>query len=147
MPHKPYQLALFGLLLIALPAWTSQQKPQPPAGAPPASSGPAGPAPASPSQAAQSADTAPDRVTADEDIDVGLFYMHKGDQDAAIPRFEDAIRKQPKLAKPRLLLAEAYEKKGDKASAAKCYKEYLQAFPHASDGKKIQKKIDKLTSQ
>lgn len=141
MWHNRSQLLLIGLLL-ALPARASQQKPPPPGGTPPAS-----PPSASPSQAPQADATAPDRVTADQDIDVGLFYMHKGDVDAAIPRFQDAIHKQPKLAKPRLLLAEAYEKKRDKISAAKYYKEYLQVFPNAPDGKKIEKKIDKLTSQ
>jgi Tfp pilus assembly protein PilF len=86
-------------------------------------------------------------LPAQEDIEVGTFYMHKGDVDAAIPRFEDAIRLQPNLAKPRLLLADAYEKKGDKASAVKYYKEYLKVYPTAPDAKKIQKKIDKLSRE
>jgi Tfp pilus assembly protein PilF len=73
--------------------------------------------------------------------------MHKGDTDAAIPRFEDAVRKQPNLGRPRILLAEAYEKKGDNVSAAKCYQEYLQAFPHAPDKRKIEKKIEKLSGR
>jgi Tfp pilus assembly protein PilF len=78
---------------------------------------------------------------------VGAFYMHKGDTDAAIPRFQDAIRKQPRLGKPRILLAEAYEKKGDNVNAAKSYQEYLRVFPHAPDKKKIEKKIEKLSSR
>jgi Tfp pilus assembly protein PilF len=86
-------------------------------------------------------------LPAQEDIEVGTFYMHKGDIDAAIPRFEDAIRLQPNLAKPRLLLADAYEKKGDKATAVKYYKEYLQVYPTAPDAKKVQKKIDKLSRE
>lgn len=73
--------------------------------------------------------------------------MHKGDTDAAIPRFQDAIRQKPKLGKPRILLAEAYEKKGDKLNAAKSYEEYLQVFPNAADKKKIEKKIEKLSSR
>jgi tetratricopeptide (TPR) repeat protein len=86
-------------------------------------------------------------LPAQEDIEVGTFYMHKGDIDAAIPRFEDAIRLQPNLAKPRLLLADAYEKKGDKATAVKYYREYLQVYPTAPDAKKVQKKIDKLSRE
>jgi Tfp pilus assembly protein PilF len=86
-------------------------------------------------------------LPAQEDIEVGTFYMHKGDYDAAIPRFEDAISLQPNLAKPRLLLADAYEKKGDKSSAVKYYKEYLKVFPTAPDAKKIEKKIDKLSRE
>lgn len=79
-------------------------------------------------------------------MEVGTFYMHKGDVDAAIARFQDAIRLQPKFAKARLLLAAAYEKKGDREAAVKCYQEYLQAFPNAPDAKKIQKKIQKLST-
>ena len=86
-------------------------------------------------------------LPAQQDIEVGTFYMHKGDYDAAIPRFEDAINLQPNLAKPRLLLADAYEKKGDKSNAVKYYKEYLKVFPTAPDAKKVQKKIDKLSRE
>lgn len=85
--------------------------------------------------------------SAEEDMEVASYYIHKGDPDAAIPRLEDAIRLKPKLAKPRLMLAEVYEKKGDAAAAVKCYKEYLQVFPSAPDEKKIEKKIEKLTGQ
>jgi tetratricopeptide (TPR) repeat protein len=88
-----------------------------------------------------------DPLPAEQDVDVGTFYMHKGDIDAAIPRFEDAIRLRPNFAKPRLLLAEAYEKKGDKSTAVKYYKEYLKVFPGAPDTKKIQKKIEKLSRE
>ena len=73
--------------------------------------------------------------------------MHKGDLDAAIPRFEDAIRLRSNYAKPRILLAEIYEKKGDKGNAVKYYKDYLQVFPHAPDAAKVQKKIEKLTAR
>lgn len=70
--------------------------------------------------------------------------MHKGDVDAAIPRFEDAAKLRPEYGKPRLLLAEAYEKKHDASTALKYYKEYLRVYPHAPDAKKIEKKIEKL---
>ena len=73
--------------------------------------------------------------------------MHKGDIDAAISRFQDAIHLRSNFGKPRLLLAEAYEKKGDKIDAVKSYKEYLQVFPKAPDAKKIQNKIEKLSGE
>ncbi len=78
---------------------------------------------------------------------MGNFYLHKGDIDAAIPRFEEAAALQPKDGKPRLLLAECYEKKHDPANAAKYYREYLKVDPNAPDAKKIQKKIEKLEAQ
>jgi tetratricopeptide (TPR) repeat protein len=90
-------------------------------------------------------DPAWDPFHAQQDIDVGMFYLHKGDTDAAISRFEDAIRLRANFAKPRLLLAECYEKKNDSSEALRYYKEYLQVLPNAPDAKKIREKIDKLS--
>lgn len=92
-------------------------------------------------------DPAWDPFHAEQDIEVGTFYMHKGDTDAAISRFEDAIKLRANFAKPRLLLAEAYEKKGDKTEAVHYYQEYLKVLPNAPDAKRIQKKIEKLSSE
>ena len=88
-----------------------------------------------------------DPFPAVKDVEIGEFYMHKGDLDAAISRFEEAIQLRPNFAQPRLLLGEVYEKKGEKDQAVKYYKEYLQVFPHAPDAKKIEKKIEKLSSE
>ena len=82
---------------------------------------------------------------AQRDIDVGGYYMRKGDRDAAIDRYQDAADVAPKFGKPRLLLAEAYEKKNDKAAAVKYYKQYLEVVPDAPDKQKILKKIEKLS--
>jgi tetratricopeptide (TPR) repeat protein len=89
----------------------------------------------------------PNPLDSEKDVEVGLFYMHKGDVDAAIPRFEDAIRLRDNYAEPRRLLGEAYEKKHDKPNAVKYYKQYLQVYPGAPDAKKIQNKIDKLSGK
>lgn len=125
--------------ILTLPTWAAQQKPS---SAPPANP----PSDAKPkAQQQDAADDAP--ASAAEDIDVATYYIRKGDPDAAIPRLEEAIRVRPNLGKPRLMLAELYEKKGDASTAVKYYKEYLQVFPHAPDAKKIQNKIEKLTSR
>jgi len=92
-------------------------------------------------------DPAWDPFHAQQDVDVGMFYLHKGDVDAAISRFEHAISLRANFAKPRLLLAEAYEKKGDSSEALRYYKEYLQVLPNAPDAKKIREKIDKLSKK
>jgi tetratricopeptide (TPR) repeat protein len=92
-------------------------------------------------------DPAWDPFHAQQDIDVGMFYLHKGDTDAAISRFEDAIRLRANFAKPRLLLAECYEKKNDPTEALRYYKEYLQVLPNAPDAKRIREKIDKLSKK
>jgi cytochrome c-type biogenesis protein CcmH/NrfG len=82
-----------------------------------------------------------------KDVEVGQFYMRKGDVDAAIDRFQDAIKQKPNFARPRVLLGEAYEKKGDKAQALKYYKEYLEVLPKAPDAAKIRKRIEKLSKE
>ena len=84
---------------------------------------------------------------ASEDIEVGTFYMHKGDIDAAIARFEDAVRSQPNRGQSWLLLGGAYEKKGDRDAARKCYQDYLKMFPKAPDAEKIHRKIEKLSAK
>jgi tetratricopeptide (TPR) repeat protein len=86
-------------------------------------------------------------LPAEQDVDVGTYYMRKGDLDAAISRFEDAIQLKSDYARPRMLLAQLYEKKGNKTAAVKYYKEYLEVYPHAPDAKKVQAKIEKLTAR
>jgi tetratricopeptide (TPR) repeat protein len=81
---------------------------------------------------------------AQKDIEVGTFYLHKGDTDAAIDRFRHATETRPTLSKPYELLGEAYEKKDDKEEALKAYHQYLKIQPGAFDAKKVQRKITKL---
>jgi Ca-activated chloride channel family protein len=86
-------------------------------------------------------------LPAQQDIEVGMYYLHKGDVDAAIDRFLDAIQQRPNFAKPRLLLGKAYEKKHENESAVKYYKEYLKVLPGAPDAKEVQRKIEKLSKE
>ncbi len=85
-----------------------------------------------------------DPLRAEKDLEVGQYYMKKGDWDAAIDRFQDATAAKPGYAIPFRFLAEAQEKKGLKKKAIKSYQRYLDLFPHAEDGDKVRKKIDKL---
>ena len=73
--------------------------------------------------------------------------MHKGDVDAAIDRFQDATTAKPGYAIPFRYLGEAQEKKGLKRQAIQSYSRYLDLYPHAEDGDKIRKKIDKLRNE
>jgi predicted TPR repeat methyltransferase len=73
--------------------------------------------------------------------------MRKGDVDAAIDRFQDATTAKPGYAVPFRYLGEAQEKKGLKKQAIKSYSRYLELYPHAEDGDKIRKKIDKLRTE
>lgn len=145
--------ALLAFLTLAAPSRNSAQDPPP---HPPAD--PADPPPARPKKpdAKQKPDSAtknsPDQPTwdplrAEKDMQVGVYYMHKGDIDAAIDRFQDATTAKPGYALPYRYLGEAQEKKGMKKQAIKSYRRYLDLFPHAEDKDKIQKKIDKLYSE
>src|SRR6202158_351296 len=88
-----------------------------------------------------------DPLRAEKDLEVGQYYMKKGDLDAAIDRFEDAAAAKPGFAIPYRYLGEAHEKKGQKREAIKSYTRYLDLYPHAEDKAKVRKKIDKLWSE
>lgn len=129
------------LMIFALPAWCARQSGQNPPASPPSSAKP------SPSPPAPRKEIAPsDPPNAEKDVEVASYYMRKGDMNAAIPRLQEAVQLKPKYAKARLMLAEAYERTHDTDDAVKTYQDYLKAFPNASDAKKIQKKIEKLSS-
>ena len=125
---------LFAVLLLTnVPSMRAQQiDPSTPPPPPPAEAPPEPPAPAEPVF---------DPLHAQKSIDVGTFYLKKGNYDAAIDRFMDATRLQPRLAIPWKLLGEAYEKKHDNGSAIDSYKKYLELFPSAADTTKVQKRI------
>ncbi|PYU57208.1 MAG: hypothetical protein DMG55_20915 [Acidobacteria bacterium] len=85
-----------------------------------------------------------DPLRAEKDLEVGQYYMKKGDWDAAIDRFQDATVAKPGYAIPFRYLAEAQEKKGLRKQAIKSYQRYLDLYPHAEDSDKVRKKIEKL---
>jgi tetratricopeptide (TPR) repeat protein len=88
-----------------------------------------------------------DPLRAEKSVEIGTFYMKRGNYDAAIERFEDATHFQPKLARPYALLGEAYEKKGEVDHALTNYKKYLDVYRTAPDRDKILRKIAKLQGQ
>lgn len=142
-------LAAFSILFAA-PAMNAQNPPPDPPSKPPSSPNddmkPKSPPKPNKDSATQSAPDQPtwDPLRADKDMEVGQYYLHKGDVDAAIDRFQDAILAKPGYAIPFRFLGEAQEKKGLKKQAIKSYQRYLDLYPRAEDGEKIKKKIDKL---
>lgn len=140
-------VAPIALLLLAAPMRTFAQDPPPnPPNKPAAPTDKPKPPKPNTDNATQNASDQPtwDPLRAEKDMQVGQYYMHKGDIDAAIDRFEDATLAKPGYALPFRLLGEAQEKKGLKKQAIKSYKRYLDLYPHAEDKDKVQKKIDKL---
>ena len=85
-----------------------------------------------------------DPLHAQRSLDVGTFYLKKGNYDAAIDRFLEASNYQPSLAAPWKMLGEAYEKKHENQKAIDAYNKYLQILPHAADAARIKKTIAEL---
>ena len=136
-------LLFTGLLLHAQdPQSESSSKPAAAPGAPPPKQAPK----PNKDSATQSAPDQPawDPLRAEKDLEVGQYYMKKGDLDAAIDRFQDATAAKPGYAIPFRYLGEAQEKRGLKKQAIKSYQRYLDLFPHAEDAGKVKKKIEKL---
>ena len=143
-------LAALAALLFTLPGGT--QEPQQESSSKPPDA--AAPAPAPAKKAGKSnkdsaTKNAPDQpvwdpLRAEKDLEVGQYYMKKGDLDAAIDRFEDATTAKPGYAIPFRYLGEAQEKKGLKKQAIESYQRYLDLYPSAEDREKIKKKIEKL---
>jgi tetratricopeptide (TPR) repeat protein len=154
MPRRPlihWMLGAGGIILLSSGAQLRAQDPAPESSSKPAET----PAPKKPDKK-QKSDTAtqnaPDQpswdpLRAEKDLEVGQYYMRKGDVDAAIDRFQDATTAKPGYAVPFRFLGEAQEKKGLKKQAIASYSRYLDLYPHAEDGDKISKKIDKLRSE
>ncbi|MGB9463933.1 MAG: hypothetical protein WBR10_02365, partial [Candidatus Acidiferrum sp.] len=118
------QLVLFALLVLAVPARNFAQDPPPnPADKPAAPADKPKPAKPNTDNATQNAPDQPawDPLRAEKDMQVGVYYMHKGDVDAAIDRFQDATTAKPGYALPFRMLGEAQEKKGLKKQAIKSY--------------------------
>jgi tetratricopeptide (TPR) repeat protein len=150
-PLVHWMLAIAGIVLFSSGMALRAQDP-----APESSSKPAGaPAPKKPDKKKQSdnaTQNAPDQpawdpLRAEKDIEVGQYYMRKGDVDAAIDRFQDATTAKPGYAIPFRYLGAAQEKKGLRKQAIASYSRYLDLYPHAEDGDKIRKKIDKLRNE
>ncbi len=81
---------------------------------------------------------------AEKDVEVGRYYLKEKNYDAAIARFESAIRNKPGFAMPHKLMGEAYEGKGEPEEALRFYRLYLKILPAAQDAEKVQKRIARL---
>jgi tetratricopeptide (TPR) repeat protein len=85
-----------------------------------------------------------DRLAAVKDIEIGTYYLNKGNVDAAIDRLHDAAVSYPTYAEPWRLMGIAYEKKGMLGEAIKADQEYLRLYPHAQIRKKLEAHIENL---
>jgi tetratricopeptide (TPR) repeat protein len=146
-PLIPAILAMtLASLLCPVQKLQAQEPPQESSSKPTETPQPKPPAKSNKDTATKSAPDQPawDPLRAEKDLEVGQYYMKRGDYDAAIDRFNDAVEAKPGYAVPFKYLGEAQEKKGLKKQAIKSYARYLDLYPHAEDAEKIRKRIDKL---
>jgi tetratricopeptide (TPR) repeat protein len=142
-------LAVGALALGGAAMARAQEPPPEPAERPADAAPPAKQKPPAKTNKDNATDSAPDQpiwdpLRAEKDLEVGQYYMRKGDVDAAIDRFQDATVAKPGYAIPFRYLGEAQEKKGLKKPAIKSYQRYLDLVPHADDAEKVRKRIEKL---
>ena len=77
-----------------------------------------------------------DPLKASKDIEIGKFYMKRGNYDAAIDRFQEAARLQPGLAEPYMKLGQTYEKMKDLPHAVTAYRKYLEVYRTSPDARR-----------
>jgi tetratricopeptide (TPR) repeat protein len=144
------EILAVGALALGGSAMAQTQEPPPePAEKPADAAPPAKQKPPAKTNKDNATDSAPDQpvwdpLRAEKDLEVGQYYMRKGDVDAAIDRFQDATVAKPGYAIPFRYLGEAQEKKGLKKPAIKSYQRYLDLVPRADDAEKVRKRIEKL---
>jgi tetratricopeptide (TPR) repeat protein len=150
-PNRFYRLASLllaaGCLSFSSPlgaAASLQKAPADQQNGNPQSQGQKSPAPQSTAPPAKPNDPGMDAFHAQQSLEIGEFYLRKGDPAAAADRFKYAIKLKPNFAKPRIYLARISEKEGDNTAAIRYYQEYLKILPNAPDAKKIQKHISEL---
>lgn len=84
---------------------------------------------------------------ADKNLKIGNFYLKKGNYDAAIQRFQDAIDYQPNLVAAYDALGRAHEKNGDKAKALAVYKDFLAKYPDSSKASDFKSRSARLEKE
>lgn len=82
-------------------------------------------------------------LQAAKELQVGKFYLKKGNYRAAGMRFEEATRWDANLAEAYLLLGEVREKQKDMRGAREAYAKYLELSPDAKNARNIRKKLGK----
>jgi len=83
-------------------------------------------------------------VKSKKDVEVGSFYLKKGDLVGAADRFREATQYNDSNAAAWLMLGETEEKRNSVGKARAAYEKYLQLNPKAKDAAEIRKRLEKL---
>jgi tetratricopeptide (TPR) repeat protein len=86
----------------------------------------------------------PNPMLAEQNINIGDFYLKKKNYAAAIQRYLEAIEYQPSLIRAYEALARAYEKNGEPAKAINAYKDFIQKNPDSPKSVEFRTKLAKL---
>ncbi|MGH9402327.1 MAG: tetratricopeptide repeat protein [Terriglobia bacterium] len=71
--------------------------------------------------------------SAAKSVEVGNFYLRRGDFRGALSRYQEAIRTDSDYAPAYLGLGKAYEAEGKRRQALAAYEKYLAALPSDRD--------------
>jgi hypothetical protein len=88
----------------------------------------------------------PDPVRAKKDIDVGGYYLKRGDYQGALQRFKDATASDPTDVEAIFGLAETQRMLKNNAEAESNYQMYLQIVPNGRRAKQALKALKELHS-
>lgn len=83
-------------------------------------------------------------VQAKREVEVGRYYLKKGNFQGAASRFLEATRWNDGNADAWLLLAETEEKRENVKEARAAYLHYLELAPQARNAAEIKKKLEHL---
>jgi tetratricopeptide (TPR) repeat protein len=81
---------------------------------------------------------------ADKELKVGNYHMKRHNWSAAVARFEEATKWDPKYAEAWLRLGQAREKVGESTKALEAYREFLELRPDPKKAREAEKAVEKL---
>jgi tetratricopeptide (TPR) repeat protein len=83
-------------------------------------------------------------------VEVGNYYLRKGELKAALSRFEEALKDNSHYAPAYLGLGKVYERMKQKEKALDAYRRYLDELPSAKDAanaRDAQRAIERLQKE
>jgi len=88
--------------------------------------------------------------SASKSVEIGDFYLRRKKNQAALSRFQDALRTDPHFAPAYREMGRVYEKMGQWKKSLDAYQKYLDELPSAKDAreaKEIHRAIDRMRKE